>query len=717
MDIPLEPTSEGGFTPSASGEPLSMQAGETILGKFKILDLLGQGGMGSVWRVDHLYLGRQFALKCLNKQQANDVSWRRFQNEAKAASKLDHPNLIKVHEFDLLPDGRPFILMDLVKGETLADVTKSIGSMSVQRAVDLMIQVAFAVQYAHDQGIIHRDLKPTNIMVIPPENEGEKESVKLVDFGIAKLTGIDEFNQQTLTKTGEIFGSPLYMSPEQCTGVNVDQRTDIYALGCVFYELLTGAPPFLGENALSTMMKHQTETVLSLKEASMGTSFPPVLEQIVAKLLEKDPNRRYQNANALVVDLLPLTRTDNDPNTLKLLKPKEIIPSRQGQTTQFLPKEGTPKVVKENKSKLIAILAAVAFVFFAAGFATCYFMFGLNQDRKEADKQPASVSQNIPAAPSGFYSEIQGNDRVFRFPPELESLGYFCFDQPRLFKAIMKLEVPKDRFIGFTPSDFLLKNPSFWDGFKHDDFSLIFFQKYMLANSKTYEKLAKFTGLKALNLNKTDFGPADLKYLNPLQSLICLNVGYCNRLRASDVATLSILPKLNYLDISEMKDGNVLVKKVAALPNLRQLMATNCNLTDDDLIALSESKSLRILGLAFNDKITDKGIEHLRKMKQLSWLLLTGTSITPKFAQSLSGNPNLKNVDYAEFGQNKVYVASLEQAIKRVKPGIHFHKKVREARDMALVMPQFEWKGPGIGADGYMNEKETFDYVKTLPIR
>ncbi len=107
-------------------------------------------------------------------------------------------------------------------------------------------------------------------MVIPPENEGEKEGVKLVDFGIAKLTGIDEFNQQTLTKTGEIFGSPLYMSPEQCTGVMVDHRTDIYALGCVFYELLTGAPPFIGENALSTMMKHQTEHSAVVKRSFDG---------------------------------------------------------------------------------------------------------------------------------------------------------------------------------------------------------------------------------------------------------------------------------------------------------------------------------------------------------------------------------------------------------------------------------------------------------------
>ncbi|MCC7529621.1 MAG: protein kinase, partial [Candidatus Melainabacteria bacterium] len=144
---PLEPTSEDGLSSSTSTQPLAMRPGDTILGKFKIVELLGQGGMGSVFRVDHLYLGRQFALKCLNKQQANDVSWRRFQNEAKAASKLDHPNLIKVHEFDLLPDGRPFILMDLVNGTTLEDLTKNIGALPVERAVDIMIQVAFAIQY------------------------------------------------------------------------------------------------------------------------------------------------------------------------------------------------------------------------------------------------------------------------------------------------------------------------------------------------------------------------------------------------------------------------------------------------------------------------------------------------------------------------------------------------------------------------------------------
>lgn len=715
---PLEPTSEDGFSSSTSTAPLAMRPGDTILGKFKIVELLGQGGMGSVYRVDHLYLGRQFALKCLNKQQANDVSWRRFQNEAKAASKLDHPNLIKVHEFDLMPDGRPFILMDLVNGATLEDLTKSIGSLPVDRAVDIMIQVAFAIQYAHDQGIIHRDLKPTNIMVIPPENEGEKESVKLVDFGIAKLTGIDEFNQQTLTKTGEIFGSPLYMSPEQCTGVMVDHRSDLYSIGCVFYDMLTGAPPFIGENALSTMMKHQTEAPLTLKEASMGRNFPPVLEQIVARLLEKDPNRRYQSGNALVIDLLPLTRDDGDPNTLKLLKPKETIPSRQGQTTQFLPKENAPSAGKKaSKANLYATIIAVAVFCFAAGFATCYFVFAINHNRQETVRETAPVSRVEVEPPKGYYSTIQGKERVFKFPPEFESLGQFCVNELALFPAIMKRKVPQDQLIGFIPSEYLLKNPNLWDGFRSDDFSLIWFQKYSLADSKSYEKLTKFTELKALNFNKTDFAPQDLKYLKPLQSLLCLNFGYCNQLKAKDVMTLKVLPQLNYLDVSDMNDGGLIVRKAASMPNLRQLVVSNCNITDDDLRVMSESKSLRIVGLSWNTKITDEGIKHLKKMKQLSWLVLTGTSVTPKCAESLSAINDLHEVEYAVFSKNEAKVSAIQKALKRQKPGVVFSSKIKEPQNTSITMPAFLWKGPGLGADGFINEKEPLDFARTFPVR
>ncbi|MBA3994127.1 MAG: serine/threonine protein kinase, partial [Cyanobacteria bacterium DS2.3.42] len=220
-----QPDVVGETTMSAvSQPPVVLEPGEILLEKFRIIELIGRGGMGSVFRVEHLMVNRNYALKCLSKSQTTDGSWRRFQNEVKAAHMLDHPNLIRVFEFGLLPGGQPFFLMEIVDGPTLADEIKKLGSLDLDRALKIFIHVAFAIQYAHDHKVVHRDLKPSNIMLAKPHYAHEQEIVKVVDFGIAKLTGVDEFNQQTLTKTGEIFGSPLYMSPEQCMGIAVDHR-------------------------------------------------------------------------------------------------------------------------------------------------------------------------------------------------------------------------------------------------------------------------------------------------------------------------------------------------------------------------------------------------------------------------------------------------------------------------------------------------------------
>lgn len=213
-----------------------------ILDRYRVIKLLGRGGMGSVFHIRHINLNSDYALKVLDTH-SNDSTWRRFENEAKAANRLDHPNLIKVHDFGLLPNGQPFFVMELVPGITLSDHLKKNGVLGVSHALSVFIQVAFALSYAHDNGVIHRDLKPSNIMLVENDNGSLYSTVKVVDLGIAKLTGIDEFNQQTLTRTGEIFGSPLYMSPEQCMGTAVDRRTDLYSLGCALYE--TGVPPIL----------------------------------------------------------------------------------------------------------------------------------------------------------------------------------------------------------------------------------------------------------------------------------------------------------------------------------------------------------------------------------------------------------------------------------------------------------------------------------------
>ena len=284
------------------------EIGQVVGGKYKIVSLLGRGGIGSVYKVEQFLLQQNFALKTLNSQKASDQLIRRFQNEARAASSLSHPNLVKVIDFGLLEGQQPYLVMDLVEGVSLSEYLKKHGSLTVDEAVSCFSQICLGLSYAHDQGIVHRDIKPGNIMISSILSFGAEGFVRVVDFGIAKLAYAEGGEVQALTTTGEIFGSPLYMSPEQCSGTAVDHRSDIYSLGCVLFEALTGTTPFVGQNALTTMMLHQSERSPSLKEASLGKDFPPELEQIVAKMLAKSPADRYHKLGIVANDLAQLMK-------------------------------------------------------------------------------------------------------------------------------------------------------------------------------------------------------------------------------------------------------------------------------------------------------------------------------------------------------------------------------------------------------------------------
>src|SRR6185369_12938051 len=250
-----------------------------IGGRYKILDLIGHGGMGSVYRVEQVQLGKIYALKTLKADSISDVTWRRFQNEAKAASRLEHANLVKAYDFGLIDERQPYFVMDLVEGESLADRLKRTGPLTVPEALALFIPLCFALDYAHKEGIVHRDLKPSNIVLAKKEGKHDLEP-KIVDFGIAKIIQTVDGTADALTKTGDVFGTPSYMSPEQCTGGAIDYRTDIYSMGCVMFEALTGSPPFHGESAVALLGQHVGVEPPTLKEASLGKEFPQGLEQI-----------------------------------------------------------------------------------------------------------------------------------------------------------------------------------------------------------------------------------------------------------------------------------------------------------------------------------------------------------------------------------------------------------------------------------------------------
>ncbi len=277
--------------------PLSSErtTGAVIADRYEILSTIGTGGMGVVYKARHRLMKRVVAIKMLHAQYVSTASTlRRFQQEAQAASSLNHPHILTVYDFGLTEDGQPYLVMDFLEGRTLAEVLTEEGNLPVERAVDIFTQACAGLSHAHQKGIIHRDIKPSNIMLVTLDDR--PDFVKIVDFGIAKILSMEGGAAESdhLTRTGEVFGSPLYMSPEQCRGKELDPRTDIYSLGCVLYRTLTGAAPFMGQDQLECMFKHVNETPSPFSEVCPDLNLPAGLEKVVFKALAKNPGERYQ---------------------------------------------------------------------------------------------------------------------------------------------------------------------------------------------------------------------------------------------------------------------------------------------------------------------------------------------------------------------------------------------------------------------------------------
>lgn len=261
-----------------------------MVGAYRLTRLLGEGGMGAVYEALNDALERRVAIKILHPDFARqpDVV-NRFFNEARAVNRIAHPSLVQVHEFGYLPDGTAFIVMEFLGGETVAArLAKSGGKLAQKTALQIAWQVAAALTAAHEKDIIHRDLKPANLMLVPDPLGPEGERVKVLDFGIAKLAA-DTKHGQTATKM--IMGTPAYMSPEQCRGAGtVDSKTDVYALGCILYQLLTGRTPFVSEGAGELMALQMFQAVLPVR--SLNAAVHPEIATYVERLLHKDRTQR-----------------------------------------------------------------------------------------------------------------------------------------------------------------------------------------------------------------------------------------------------------------------------------------------------------------------------------------------------------------------------------------------------------------------------------------
>jgi serine/threonine-protein kinase len=271
--------------------------GSIIDGRYEVIGVIGEGGMGTVYEVKHRHLGKRFALKALRRDLASDGEIAaRFIQEARTAAAVSHPGLVEITDFGRLDSGQVYFVMELLEGQSLAALLRDGGPMPSARGLEIVRQLAHALKAAHDASIVHRDLKPDNIHV--GRGDSGQDLVKIVDFGLAKVIGSSK-----LTRSGMVFGTPHYMSPEQAAGEIVDHRADIYALGIVMYEMFTGRVPFEADSYMGVLTKHMYMDPVAPSELSAELKDLGTLEDVILRCLQKRPAARYEHLSDLLLDL------------------------------------------------------------------------------------------------------------------------------------------------------------------------------------------------------------------------------------------------------------------------------------------------------------------------------------------------------------------------------------------------------------------------------
>ena len=361
--------------PADSPDPM---IGTLLDGRYLLLSLLGEGGMGHVYRANHVLMDKPVAVKLIHAELAHmeDVA-KRFEREAKSSSRLTDPHCITVTDFGRTDDGTLFLVMEVLEGDDLDVRLEEQGALPVNEALRIISQILKGLAHAHEQGVVHRDLKPENVFLV--DHGGEKDFVKILDFGIAKLAAGG--GAENLTKSGIVFGTPKYLSPEQALGDTVDHRVDLYAVGIMLYELLTGQPPFDAESAMDTLSMHLTKDPPSLAESG---AFPRGLQEVFNKALAKKPDDRYASAEEFLAAIEALDPEGDPPSGVQ-----QIISNISEKVS------GKTSTGKKGRGGRIALIIVLLLVVAAGGLAAFRYRDKIVDEVQKRLNPEQPISQQV----------------------------------------------------------------------------------------------------------------------------------------------------------------------------------------------------------------------------------------------------------------------------------------------------------------------------------
>lgn len=521
--------------------PVDDLAGVTLVERYHIKGKLGQGGMGSIYQAHDAILDRDVALKTIPRYNLNDHELVRFHREGKAASTVSHPNVIQMLDFGVLESGQPFMVIELIQGVSLFDLIKQKGPQPVEFVLRIVEQIAAGMTAVHKAGIVHRDLKTSNIMLLRAGLATNQPLIKILDFGIAKsLNSREQVN--TLTKAGQIFGSPNYMSPEQARAGSVDHRTDVYSLGCIMFEMLTAHVLFEGDTVVEVVTRHISEPAPRMWEVCDRT-FPMEVERLVAHMVAKDAADRFQTMDEVISNIKDVYATVCDVQ----IETPAIEPDERA-------RQISDRRLADTDRKLVGSIAVAAILLFGSISVVGYYLWNAAITNK-AREQP---KEKVRAVERAAFSV----DMMDTFEKKAELDGFYVDNSGAVTKKLEHLVKQGDELSLLTLPDAKIVP---------GDVSL----------------MAKLHPKKMILRGATGITDSVLKDISQIKSLESINLDLCAEFTPKGLTYLAGLPDLNTLSLQDcaLNDEHLKALKTVA-PLVQVRLAKNRKITIEGLTNL-----------------------------------------------------------------------------------------------------------------------------------